>query len=249
MACIGAWHPARVAFSVARAGQKGYHHRTEINKKIYKIGQGYHTKDGKVVRNNASTDYDLSNKSINPLVSGGPPPAHARSLGALTQFPASPPGRLRPLRSGDQRLRHAEGLRGGDQEEGPDPAQGESSKRSPRSHVGAGSKAALCFQSLLVQASRRAQEKIDLKFIDTTSKFGHGRFQTVEEKKAFMVSPAPAWWPRRCTVRNPVLCSVRTLGSIPVPEPAPVRQGGGAFLRLLPVHSLETAASALASRG
>ncbi|XP_055089947.1 large ribosomal subunit protein uL3-like [Symphalangus syndactylus] len=34
VACIGAWHPARVAFSVARAGQKGYHHRTEINKKI-----------------------------------------------------------------------------------------------------------------------------------------------------------------------------------------------------------------------
>lgn len=34
MACIGAWHPARVAFSVARAGQKGYHHRTEINKKV-----------------------------------------------------------------------------------------------------------------------------------------------------------------------------------------------------------------------
>lgn len=42
-------------------------------------------------------------------------------------------------------------------------------------------------QSLLVQTSRRALEKIDLKFIDTTSKFGHGRFQTVEEKKAFMV--------------------------------------------------------------
>lgn len=72
MACIGAWHPARVAFSVARAGQKGYHHRTEINKKIYKIGQGYHTKDGKLVKSNASTDYDLSNKSINPLVRGAP---------------------------------------------------------------------------------------------------------------------------------------------------------------------------------
>uniref|UniRef100_A0A8C1MT57 Large ribosomal subunit protein uL3 n=1 Tax=Cyprinus carpio TaxID=7962 RepID=A0A8C1MT57_CYPCA len=67
VACIGAWHPARVAFSVARAGQKGYHHRTEINKKIYKIGAGYHTKDGKVVKNNAATEYDLSNKSINPL--------------------------------------------------------------------------------------------------------------------------------------------------------------------------------------
>lgn len=42
-------------------------------------------------------------------------------------------------------------------------------------------------QSLLVQTKRRALEKIDLKFIDTTSKFGHGRFQTAEEKKAFMV--------------------------------------------------------------
>lgn len=35
-------------FTVARAGQKGYHHRTEMNKKIYRIGQGVHTKDGKV---------------------------------------------------------------------------------------------------------------------------------------------------------------------------------------------------------
>ncbi|KAL4841288.1 hypothetical protein H8958_002124 [Nasalis larvatus] len=41
-------------------------------------------------------------------------------------------------------------------------------------------------KSLLVQTKRRALEKIDLKFIDTTSKFGHGRFQTMEEKKAFM---------------------------------------------------------------
>ena len=31
-----------------RAGQKGYHHRTEINKKIYRIGEGYKMKDGKV---------------------------------------------------------------------------------------------------------------------------------------------------------------------------------------------------------
>ncbi|MEQ2188945.1 60S ribosomal protein L3 [Goodea atripinnis] len=34
VACIGAWHPARVCFTVARAGQKGYQHRTEINKKV-----------------------------------------------------------------------------------------------------------------------------------------------------------------------------------------------------------------------
>lgn len=49
------------------------------------------------------------------------------------------------------------------------------------------------FQSLLVQTSRRALEKIDLKFIDTTSKFGHGRFQTAEEKKAFMVRGFGPW--------------------------------------------------------
>ena len=68
VACIGAWHPARVSYSVARAGQFGYHHRTEINKKIYRIGRGIHTKDGKVIKNNASTEYDLTDKSITPMV-------------------------------------------------------------------------------------------------------------------------------------------------------------------------------------
>merc|ERR1712072_357867 len=38
VACIGAWHPARVQFQVPRAGQNGYHHRTEINKKVYRVG-------------------------------------------------------------------------------------------------------------------------------------------------------------------------------------------------------------------
>ena len=38
MACIGAWHPSRVSFSVARSGN-GYHHRTEMNKKIYRIAR------------------------------------------------------------------------------------------------------------------------------------------------------------------------------------------------------------------
>lgn len=68
VACIGAWHPARVSFAVARAGQCGYHHRTEMNKKIYRIGTGIHTKDGKVVKSNAATEFDLSDKSITPLV-------------------------------------------------------------------------------------------------------------------------------------------------------------------------------------
>ena len=38
-------------------------------------------------------------------------------------------------------------------------------------------------QSLLKQTSRLALEDIKLKFIDTSSKFGHGRFQTTDEKQ------------------------------------------------------------------
>ena len=37
-------------------------------------------------------------------------------------------------------------------------------------------------RSLVPQTSRTALEEIALKFIDTASKFGHGRFQTGEEK-------------------------------------------------------------------
>ena len=63
VACIGAWHPSRVQFSVARAGQKGYHHRTEVNKKIYRIGEGQDA-------SNAATEFDPTKKQITPLVSG-----------------------------------------------------------------------------------------------------------------------------------------------------------------------------------
>ena len=55
VACIRAWHPIRIQFTVLRAGQKGYHHRTEVNKKIYRMCAGYHMKDGKLVKNNAAT--------------------------------------------------------------------------------------------------------------------------------------------------------------------------------------------------
>jgi len=58
VACIGSWHPARVSYSVARVGQNGYHHRTEINKKIFHIGENaqIQCKSG-----------DLTKKSINPM--------------------------------------------------------------------------------------------------------------------------------------------------------------------------------------
>lgn len=65
VACIGAWHPARVAWTVARAGQHGFHHRTEMNKKVYKIGKKGET-SGEFAHN-ATTEYDVTEKSITPM--------------------------------------------------------------------------------------------------------------------------------------------------------------------------------------
>jgi large subunit ribosomal protein L3 len=44
IATLGPWNPHHVMYSIARAGQMGYHQRTEYNKRILKIG-----KDGKEV--------------------------------------------------------------------------------------------------------------------------------------------------------------------------------------------------------
>merc|ERR1712072_659661 len=139
VACIGSWHPSRVKFTVARAGQNGYHHRTELNKKVYKIAKGVRGADGKITQNNAVTEFDLTVKGITPV--GGFPhygevnEDYIMLKGAVTGVKK----RLIPLR-----------------------------------------------KSLLTQTSRVAVEKIELKFIDTASKFGHGRFQTLEEKRKMM---------------------------------------------------------------
>merc|ERR1712086_1120833 len=61
-ACIGTWHPARMQFQVPRAGQRGYHHRTEINKKIYRIGKAL--KDDP---HGGMTENDLTEKGITPM--------------------------------------------------------------------------------------------------------------------------------------------------------------------------------------
>ncbi|XP_047338745.1 60S ribosomal protein L3-2-like [Impatiens glandulifera] len=132
VACIGAWHPARVSFTVARAGQNGYHHRTELNKKIYKVGkagQESHT---------AITEFDMTEKDITPM--GGFP-----RYGIVKE---------------DYLM-----IKGG--------------------CVGPKKRVLTLRQSLLTQTSRLALEEIKLKFIDTSSKFGHGRFQTTEEKQKF----------------------------------------------------------------
>merc|ERR1711892_317947 len=133
VACIGTWHPARVQFQVPRAGQDGYHHRTEINKKIYRIG-----KNVKEEPNGATTEADLTEKGITPL--GGF--AH---FGEVTQDWVMLKGAVMGPKKRIITLR----------------------------------------KSLLPQVSRKATEKIVLKFIDTASKFGHGRFQTAEEKAKF----------------------------------------------------------------
>jgi len=61
--CIGAWHPSRILWTIASAGQKGFHHRTERNKRIYRLGKNLKDSEGK----NGSTEFDLSEKSINPM--------------------------------------------------------------------------------------------------------------------------------------------------------------------------------------
>merc|ERR1711948_81952 len=60
VACIGSWHPARVQFQVPRSGQNGYGHRTEINKKIYRIGKK------EEVAKSCTTGQDLTEKGPSP---------------------------------------------------------------------------------------------------------------------------------------------------------------------------------------
>ena len=150
VACIGAWHPARVAFQISRAGQYGYHHRTEINKKIFRIGAGSNPgaaadadkqKDKPVAdKNNASTASDLTEKSITPL-------------GGFVQY-----GEVNE----DYLM-----IKGG--------------------VVGTVKRVLTLRKTLIPQVKRAATEEASkgLKFIDTSSKFGHGRFQTKAEKDAF----------------------------------------------------------------
>jgi large subunit ribosomal protein L3e len=131
VACIGSWHPSRVKYSVPRAGQLGYHHRTEVNKKIYRIGKADDPKNG-------STDQDITEKQITPL--GG--------------FP-----HYGVVRNDFLMLKGA--------------------------IVGTKKRVITLRKSLHPQVSRSALEEINLKFIDTSTKFGHGRFQTVKEKNDF----------------------------------------------------------------
>ena len=129
--CIGAWHPSRVSWTVGRSGQLGYHHRTEMNKKIYRVGTG--------ANRNGSTDFDLTTKPITPM-GGFPNYGVVRNDFLMIKGCClGPKKRVLTLR-----------------------------------------------KAVFPPTDRGALEKISLKFIDTASKIGHGRFQTHEEKSKFM---------------------------------------------------------------
>jgi len=132
VACIGTWHPTRVQFQVPRSGQNGYGHRTEINKKIYRIGKK------EDIAKSCMTEQDLTEKGPTPM--GG-----FSRYGEINEDWCMIKGTIMGARKRIITLR----------------------------------------KTLLPQNSRSAQEKINLKFIDTSSKFGHGRFQTCEEKAKF----------------------------------------------------------------
>merc|ERR1711933_640884 len=137
VACIGSWHPARVQFNIAREGQKGYHHRTEIHKKIYKIGKQIdYDQDGKPINFEATTEYDITKKNITPM--GG-----FVGYGIVKQDFIMIKGTCPGIRKRPITLRKA----------------------------------------IVQPSTTAAKEEIKLRFIDTTSKYGHGRFQTPSEKK------------------------------------------------------------------
>lgn len=136
VACIGAFHPSRVMYSVARAGQVGFHRRTQQNLLVYDIGNG---------KQPIQTDFDLTVKTINPM--GGFP-----HYGQVTNDYIM----LKGCVTG--------------------PCKRVVTLRKP--------------------VHERACKKVSIKFVDTSSKIGKGRFQTSEEKRAFFgISKAEVYNP------------------------------------------------------
>ena len=131
--CIGGWHPERVRWTVARAGQRGYHHRTEANKRIYRIG-----KSAREVNDNATTDNDVTQKNITPM---GGFPHYGNVLNDYVMLKGCTAG----LRKRVLVLRKA----------------------------------------MFAPTLTGENAGVNLKFIDTSSKYGHGRFQTKDEKNKF----------------------------------------------------------------
>ena len=133
--CIGSWHPVGVQWTVARRGQQGYHHRTEINKKVYRVGAGAN----RGIKNNAMTEADAIEKNITPL--GGFPHYGIVNNDFLM-------------------------IKGG--------------------CIGIKKRPIILRKTLIAQTTNKATCSLDIKFIDTSSKIGHGKYQTVEDKHKFL---------------------------------------------------------------
>ncbi len=66
---LGAWHPPKVLFGVPHSGHMGYNYRTEINKRVLKVGSGTDAgsismKGGFINYGNVKNDYILIDGSI-----------------------------------------------------------------------------------------------------------------------------------------------------------------------------------------
>jgi large subunit ribosomal protein L3e len=136
VACIGPWNPMRILWTVARAGNNGCHHRTEMNKRIYRLYEKEAAVSGLP---GGSTGFDLTRKDITPL-------------GGFTRY-----GTV----NGDFLL----------------------IKGSVCGQI----KRTITIRKVINPSTKKiAVEEIGLKWIDTASKFGHGRFQTREDRRKFV---------------------------------------------------------------
>ncbi|ABA27245.1 ribosomal protein L3 (nucleomorph) [Bigelowiella natans] len=129
VACIGPWTPSRVAWTISRAGQKGYHKRTLFNKKIYKIG----SEENFSYYSNSLSDSIV--KSVN-------------CMGGFKKF---------GFINNDYLI-----IKG--------------------SMTGSSKRPILLRKNIKNKISSVITEKIILKYVDTSSKRGHGRYESSADK-------------------------------------------------------------------
>ncbi len=84
IATLGPWNPHHIMYSIARAGQMGYHQRTEYNKRILKIG-----KDGKEITPKGGFLRYGTIKGSYVLLAGSVAGTEKRSI--RLRYPARPP--------------------------------------------------------------------------------------------------------------------------------------------------------------
>jgi large subunit ribosomal protein L3 len=87
IATLGPWKPSRVLYTVARAGQMGYHQRTEYNKRLLKIG----TNGAEISPKGGFLRYGIVNGTY--LIVSGSIPGPTKRLIRL-RYPVRPPRKI-----------------------------------------------------------------------------------------------------------------------------------------------------------